>query len=358
MGWALPATLAQQVPRGVLDDGRRLECRLAESAAALRRALDRGLDHWVLMYSGGKDSTTVAVVTLETVRRERLPVRALDLVYTDTRVEIPLLAAFARRFLAHLQAMAQAERLPLTCTILEPPLAHRFWVRVLGMGYPPPHQRFRWCTRLLTSAPVQAWLARRWQPGRTGILTGVRFGESAVRDGRLLVSCRRGGECGQGHLFRETPAGLAYLAPLIAWKECDVWDFLTFVAPAWGYETAALAEEVYPGRDTRFGCWCCTVVENEKTLTRLADRDPRLRALVAFRALLWARTRDPASRYPRPDGTPGRLTLETRRHLLGALLQAQRATGLCLCTREERAAIRRCWADPRYGPYAPDADDT
>src|SRR5208337_4460920 len=109
-------------------------------------------------------------------------------------------------------------KLPIHCHIVKPKLEDRFWVNVLGKGYPPPHQRFRWCTNRLKIRPCEYGLRKHIIKGKTAIITGVRFGESHSRDQRLNASCVRGGECGQGIWFEKSNRlGVGYLAPIINW---------------------------------------------------------------------------------------------------------------------------------------------
>ncbi len=117
------------------------------------------------------------------------------------------------------------------------------------------------------------------------------------------------------------------MAPLVDWEECDVWDYLILEAPTLGYRTEHL-EEVYNGHDTRFGCWVCTVVSQEKALARTVEKPEweYLRPLLEFRAYLWSTTRDPGTRLE-VDGRPGRLNLKTRQRLLSELLELQRQVG-------------------------------
>jgi len=334
--------------------GSRLELRLRESAEVVVAAVRRGLDRWVLTFSGGKDSTTTVVLALETALREKLPVDRIDVVYSDTLVEIPVVRHFALEFLKFLAGSDRLRSLPLRFHVVRPAPEERFWVCLLGKGYPPPHQRFRWCTKRLKIEPVEEHLRGVIRPNRTVIITGVRFGESSERDRRLYESCRRGGECGQGAWFRYgRRLQAAYLAPIAFWKACDVWDFLNLYAPQWGYPTRGLEREVYNGRETRFGCWTCTVVKQDKAMQRITalPQWAHLRPLLEFRERVLRLTGSEESRYVRPDGRRGRLSLETRRRLLEELLQLQEKIGIRLIEEEEVGLIRKLWSDPAYGPY-------
>jgi DNA sulfur modification protein DndC len=320
---------------------------MEETRSALTKATKRGLDHWIITFSGGKDSTATTVLSLEAALALN-NLRRIDIVYADTLLEIPSIRRFAIDFLESVATDSRLQHLPLFTHLVEPALKSSFWVMLIGRGYPPPHQRFRWCTRRLKIEPAEKALKQYTSPGRTAILTGVRFGESKSRDERLSSACSRGGECGQGVWFQYSKRLQAmYIAPIVDWDECDVWDYLTLAAPAYGYQTERL-EDVYNGHNTRFGCWTCTVVSQERALARTAQTAQwsHLQPLVDFRARLWSTTRDPGTRLVK-DGRPGRLNLQTRKRLLSELLATQASTGTQLISREEVRAIRHEWkSDP------------
>lgn len=309
---------------------------------ALEAALVQGAEAFVLTYSGGKDSTATTVLTLEWWKRKGKPVE-IHVVYADTGLEIPTLHAQALAFLEAVKRLHPGVHVHTA----RPRPEESFWVQIIGKGYPPPHNRFRWCTRRLKIAPMDRLVQSL--PGKKAILTGVRFGESDARDQRLILSCSRGGECGQGVLFQEAKRlNALYVAPIAFWRECFVWDYLNFVAPSLGYPTKGL-EAVYGGRDTRFGCWTCTVVRRDKAMARaLENGHAHLLPLYEFREWLWAWTRDPRTRVKRKDGKPGRLTLEARREVYRRLKEVEAKLGMEFLTSEEEALIQKLWRSGRY----------
>jgi DNA sulfur modification protein DndC len=118
------------------------------------------------------------------------------------------------------------------------------------------------------------------------MLTGVRQGESAVRDGRISMSCSKdGAECGQGWYQKELPNAsgicgrLSTLAPILHWRVCHVWDWLRLFAPAleFGSWPTAILEDAYGGEEAseiaaRTGCIGCP----------LASEDVALKVIVAM----------------------------------------------------------------------------
>jgi len=111
---------------------------------------------WLVGFSGGKDSTMVASVIVETVAgipdaQRKKPVAILC---TDTRVEIPAIAETIESTLARINKFSQQAALDLEVNLLKPPPEQSFWVNIIGRGYPPPNRVFRWCTQRLKIDPV------------------------------------------------------------------------------------------------------------------------------------------------------------------------------------------------------------
>lgn len=322
--------------------------------------------HWVVAWSGGKDSTTVLTLTVELIRRGMVPAPAsLSVLYADTRMELLPLATVAADVRDELDARGIDNRVVMA------PLDKRFLVYMLGRGVPPPNNgTFRWCTRQIKIDPMatvvdELAVARRYgsmEPNPRGglryvgngsgkllVLTGVRQGESAARDERIAASCSKdGGECGQGR-FQEALADASAdtLDPILHWRICHVWEWLWTWAPEqdWGgWETRALAE-AYGGRDgdeavesaARTGCVGCPLATRDLALEGLL-RSPRwdyLRPLTELRPL-WRELREPRHRLrkdgseSRTDGTlvdnPGRmgpLKLPSRLYALDRVLDVQ-----------------------------------
>jgi len=338
-------TLTVEGTKDEYSHGLRVLTRFNEAKAALQHVLGKGYDHWIVTFSGGKDSTATVIVSLEAALEFSDPPKRIDVIYADTKVEIPPMHQQALSFLEYLRGFSRVKQLPLHCHVAYPRMDECFWVCLLGKGYPPPHQRFRWCTRRLKIEPVEDKLKVFVKPDKTVIITGVRFGESRDRDKRLRQSCERGGECGQGVWFQYSSRLKAgYLAPLVNWTDCDIWDFLLLIAPTWEYPTSQL-EAVYNGRETRFGCWMCTVVRNDKTMEKLTllPEWAHYRPLLQFRQRVKDLTSRRESRIIHPDGSPRGLTLEIRRQLLNELLELQSELGMTIVSPKEIQAIKQKW---------------
>ena len=238
---------------------------------------------WRIAWSGGKDSTAVVtlIIWLIASGRVKAPVDGLEILYADTRMELPPL------WLAAQDIRWDLEERGYKVHVVMAPIEKRFLPYILGRGVPPPNNTtFRWCTRQIKIDPMKAALAEIGASEADPILmlTGVRLGESAARDARIALSCssKGGTECGaaqfqamagstddSGPKYYQPPGrdGLATMAPIIHWRICHVWEWLSGWAPKeefGGWETEALAN-AYGGRDgdeaqeiaARTGCVGC-----------------------------------------------------------------------------------------------------
>jgi DNA sulfur modification protein DndC len=228
--------------------------------------------HWALAYSGGKDSSAVVALVVYLIESKQIPApESLTVLYADTGLELPPLQAVA------LQLLTVLESRGIKTQIVKPALDERFYVYMFGRGVPPPKNRFRWCTPQLKIEPMELALSmlRASIGEKILMLTGVRLGESAARDQRIALSCSKdGAECGQGWLQTSTPEAVAdILAPILHWRVCHVWDWLTFHAPGHGFPTEMIAE-VYGGDEkeeinARTGCVGCNLASKDTALDTL-----------------------------------------------------------------------------------------
>lgn len=329
-------------------------------------------DHWCVAWSGGKDSTALLTFLVWALDAGKVdpPRGGLTVFFADTRLELLPLMASAAEIREDL-----VERGIDVRTVMAP-MDKRFMVYVLGRGVPPPNNNtLRWCTRQIKIDPMADALKELHGDlgSRLLMLTGVRQGESAIRDGRIAMSCSKdGAECGQGWYQRDLEGErAATLAPLLHWRVCHVWEWLKHWAPSpefGDWSTQALAD-AYGGDEAeelnaRTGCMGCPLATKDTALDS-ALATPRwsyLRPLKQLRPL-WRELRKPERRLRQPggerrkDGTLaknqqrlGPLTLETRLWALDQVLAIQaevnvearrrRAPELDLLNAEEEARIR------------------
>ena len=179
-------------------------------------------DHWAIAFSGGKDSSCTLTVVVYLIVSGRVPKpKSLTVLYADTRMELPPLHATAMKILDEVKAFG------IETKIVLPAMDERFFVYMFGRGVPPPSNTFRWCTAQIKIEPMlEALKSLRDAAGEKFLMiTGVRLGESAVRDARIALSCsKNGAECGQGWFQEATPEAVAdTLAPILHWRVCLVW---------------------------------------------------------------------------------------------------------------------------------------
>jgi DNA sulfur modification protein DndC len=296
--------------------------------------------HWVLAYSGGKDSTTTATFVAWAIQTGQvIAPETLTVLYADTRMELLPLQYAAFQIMDVLRKHGAETR------VVIPDLDNRFFVYMFGRGVPPPRPGFRWCTGKLKIVPMTNALKEiRERVGEKFLaITGVRVGESAARDQRIALACSRdGSECGQGWYHQTTPAEVAdTLAPIIHWRVCHVWDWLMFHAPDNGFPTNGIAE-VYGGDEAeeinaRTGCVACNVASRETSLETVLKISQwnylhplkRLKPLYAELCKAHNRLRkNGEERYA--DGTMvknpmrlGPLTMDARHMGIGAILAIQ-----------------------------------
>lgn len=139
---------------------------------------------WVVAYSGGKDSSAVLKLVTTAISLLPNPTKTIHVIYCDTGVEIPVVAQMVDSVLEDMARELLNSRLPIRVTRAMPKLYDRFFVKVIGRGFPPPTNRFRWCTDRLRIDPI-ARLLCQIAPGPRTILLGVRRAESTER-ARLL----------------------------------------------------------------------------------------------------------------------------------------------------------------------------
>lgn len=297
-------------------------------------------DHWVVAWSGGKDSTATLTLLCWLLETGKVSApRQLSVLYADTRQELPPLA------IAAAEIMASLSDRDIPYRIVRAPIAKRFLPYILGRGVPPPNNNtLRWCTRQIKVDPMADAIAETIRDGTALVITGVRQGESAIRDRRIEMSCSKdGAECGQGWYQKVLPEAksvrgrIATLAPLLHWRVCHVWEWLRHWAPLpefgeWPTEIIAAA---YGGDEAeeisaRTGCIGCPLAQEDKALATIISLSgwDYLSPLLDLKPLYrWLR--EPEQRL-RKDGTErlkdGNLSANPQR--MGPLTMAARETAL------------------------------
>ena len=337
--------------QGEIFAGSRLTMRRAmEMTAESLRAWGPESDHWAISWSGGKDSTATLTLILHLLATGQVArPKRLTVMYADTRQELPPLYAAA------LAMIEQLGERGIDVTVCRAPLDKRFLVYILGRGVPPPNNNtLRWCTRQIKLDPMAAALADLVadEPGKVLTITGVRQGESAIRDQRIEMSCGKdGAECGQGWYQEMLPNAkgirgrIATLAPILHWRVCHVWDWLRFYCPDaeyGGFTATKMIADAYGGDEAeevnaRTGCVGCPLASQEKALETITAH-PDWAYLEPLHGLkpLYRELREPRHRLRKPtadvlkDGSlasnpqrMGPLTFDARLMALDRILDIQ-----------------------------------
>jgi len=206
--------------REMLECLRRLpnSSQLAHTIPRIIAAYKADHEPWVVSYSGGKDSTAIVKLVFQSLLWVRTRHKPVTVIYCDTGVEIPMAAALARKALNGLEKEAGAFDLPIYTKVVSPPLNERFFVKVIGRGYPPPTDKFRWCTDRLRIDPVTRFLESQKLSSATVVL-GVRESESATR--QLTLSENKTNSRSWKHQRGQDNRRL--FMPIVDYSVSDVW---------------------------------------------------------------------------------------------------------------------------------------
>lgn len=387
-----------QLPAVSAFAGRKISEVVVEAKAEIVDLYTADAVPWVIGYSGGKDSTAVLQLIWSALADipTHLRTKPVHVISTDTLVENPVVAAWVNRSLDVMQEAAAHEGLPIEPHRLTPAADDTFWVNLIGKGYPAPRINFRWCTSRLKITPSNEFIRRVVRDNGEAILVlGTRRAESQLRARNMARHATRAVR------DRLTPNAnlnncLIY-TPIEDWNNDDVWMFLMRFPNPWGYSNKELLT-MYRGAsedgecplvvdsstpscgNSRFGCWVCTLVDQDKSMAAMIRNDEekawmepmlRLRNELDFRTEE-ARQFDRSRRdFRRMNGkitffrnaagdhalVPGPYTQEARAYWLRRVLETQREvrkTGpeycrtLELISLPELQAIRRIWVGEKH----------
>lgn len=317
---------------------------------------------WVLGFSGGKDSSALVKLTLEAVSRAKNSSLPLTVLYCDTGVEIPLISENVSRELKQIELYAKKQSLNIEVKRVVPPLENTYFVKVIGRGYPPPTNKFRWCTDKLRILPVQTYLTT---DGLKTVLLGTRYGESHERN-KVLDKNRKD----EKYYFNQSGySNTQIFAPLIDYSTEEIWaalnyegcpniintDKLTTLYKDAGSECPIIrSEDDSPCSKGRFGCWTCTVIRQDKAVTSLVasghdDHNP----LLNFRnwlQLIRDEKKYRCSRRRNGARSLGPFRMSARKEILDKLLTAEKESGISLITTQEIKKIKQLWKEDLENP--------
>lgn len=344
---------------------------------------------WICGYSGGKDSTAVVQLVWDALSeipydQRKKPVHVIS---TDTLVESPVVALWAKQSLDKMRTQAEKNKLPIIPHRLTPTTSNSFWVNLIGRGYPYPRRDFRWCTDRMKIDPSNRFIKEILDAESEAILVlGTRKAESAARRAVMEGYEKRRY---RDHLSPNGSFPNSYVfTPIENWSNDNVWQFLLQHPNPWGHSNKDLMA-MYSGAssdgecplvldtstpscgNSRFGCWVCTMVTEDKSMAAMIQNDEEkswMLPMLEFRneiAADWETDRNRRD-FRRKDGrltwhnnrlVHGPYTKKTREQFLQRLLEVEKIVheigpdevkDIPLITMEELQLIRQIWLDEKH----------
>ncbi|UWU51494.1 DNA phosphorothioation system sulfurtransferase DndC [Limnospira platensis] len=355
------------------------------------------LDHipWVIGYSGGKDSTATlqliwnAIAQLPPEKRHK----TIHVITTDTLVENPVVSAWVRNSLNQMNIAAKKQKMPISTHLLLPDIKNTYWVCLIGKGYPAPRIRFRWCTERLKIDPANRFVRDMVRStGEVIMVLGMRKSESNKR--ALVMKKHEKGRVRERLSPRISLVNSLVYTPLETWTNDEVWLYLMQFENPWNYSNKDLFT-MYRGAtadnecplvidtstpscgDSRFGCWVCTLVSQDKSMEAMILNDEAkewMQPLLDIRKELDVKNDRDKRDFRRIFGTvqlfernvdgetsvepiPGPYKREWREYWLRRVLEAQQQVrknappdmrDITLIQPEELSEIRRIWLEEKH----------
>ena len=252
--------------------------------------IEDSLRPWIIGFSGGKDSTALlqlvwyALMDIPSKDRNR----PVYVVCNDTLVENPVIQEYVDQVLLKIEKAAISYGLPVYVEKTIPRLEDTFWVNVIGRGYPVPNNAFRWCTDKMKIKPTTRFILDQVaENGEAIILIGTRSSESATRARSIKKHEIRG-----KRLTKHPHHPNTYVYPPIKDLHLEeVWYIINTMPSPWGADNSKLFQIYFDALaddyecptmvtdkshsscgQSRFGCWTCTVVKEDKSLTAQVNK--------------------------------------------------------------------------------------
>ena len=353
---------------------------------------DRYNRPWIIGFSGGKDSTvllTLVWLALQKIREEKIATlrRQIYVVCNDTMVENPVIEEYVSNVLQIIQKAAKEQQLPIIVKTTTPQIEDSFWCCVIGRGYPVPNNSFRFCTEKMKIKPTSTFITNQVvADGEAIILIGTRLDESQQRTKSIKKHDIKGYNLSKHPL---NPNTYTY-APIKELMLEEVWYIINAIPSPWGFDNQILFK-IYMDASaddyecptvvtndshrscgqSRFGCWVCTVVKEDKSMNALIKSGVEwMKPLLDYRDRLVENRNVSDNRSDRRrNGTlavdetghkQGHYTIEYRIKLLKELLTIQKETQqhrpfIDLITSQELIAIQVIWY--RDGHFSPTVND-
>ena len=392
----------------MINNSEALSQRVAKRIEEIKRLYLQDDKPWIIGYSGGKDSSATLQLTWHAL--SQLPIKdrqkkEIHIISNDTLVENPFISKYIRATFDKIAKAAEEQKISIVTHILYPKIEDSFWVNLLGRGYPAPQQNFRWCTDRLKIRPTTRFIREHVSKyGEIILVLGIRKDESMTRAQVMSLHAIKGNNSNNKNnnnnsnnndlgIYRHTSLQGTYIyAPIRDWSLDDVWSFLlqheyslkepwasinSELALIYKKATNPLAMECPLQIDnttpscggSRFGCWTCTVVKQDKSTEALIEHGEEwMLPLLELRNLLYS-THDPKIKpeireYKRRAGyvsfkndgsnkiVYGPYKLEFCKEVLRRLLTIQKElkkqhSNIILIREEELHMIRKIWLTER-----------
>ncbi len=340
---------------------------------------DRYNRPWIIGFSGGKDSTvllTLVWMAMNKLKEQGLPLnRSVYVVCNDTMVENPVIEEYVINVLDKIDRAAKEQKMPISVTRTTPTIEDSFWCCVIGKGYPVPNNSFRFCTEKMKIKPTSQFITDQVSAdGEAIVLVGTRLSESQARERSIKRHEIKGHRLSKHPL---NPNTYTY-APIKELMLEEVWWIINALPSPWGFDNKILFD-IYRDASaddyecptvvtddshrscgqSRFGCWVCTVVKEDKSMSSLINSGVVwMKPLLDFRnrlvenrnvSELRCDTRRNGQRAVDETGhNMGNYTMDYRVQLLRELLTIQKETqdyraSIDLITNQELIAIQVLW---------------
>lgn len=330
---------------------------------------------WMIGFSGGKDSTLLCCLVFEMLKQLEPDEinKKVYIVSSDTMVENPIVGEYMHK-MSRLIGVYGRE-LKVESKVITPELDKTFWSCVIGLGYPTPEAPgFRWCTDKLKIKPINKFVTDTIsRDGEIVMLLGVRKAESVYRargikareiEGKLLIPHTDIKNAYVYNPLTEIPNERIweYLLSgdaITPWKSDNKYLFSLYQGETLGEEQSALGEvdkeKIAVTGNSRFGCWICTMVKEDKSLKNFIDKgETSLIPLRDFRNWLLEIRNNPEYRerhrrngavYITKEGELGlgSFNMKGRYEILKKLLELEVSTGMSLITIDELRTIDKIW---------------
>ena len=340
---------------------------------------DKNCRPWIIGFSGGKDSTVLLMLTwiaMQELRDEGIELRRrVYVVCNDTMVENPVIEEYVTTVLFEIGKAAQEQHLPVQVMTTTPQLEDTFWSCVIGKGYPVPNNAFRFCTEKMKIKPTSKFITDQVvADGEAIVLVGTRLTESQQRERSIKRHEIKGHRLSKHPL---NPNTFTY-APIKELMLEEVWWVINAIPSPWGFDNEILYKIYLDASaddyecptvvtddshrscgQSRFGCWICTVVKEDKSMSSLIQNGVSwMQPLLDFRnklvenrnvsELRCSTRRNGQAAVDSTGHNLGNYTMEYRIEMLRDLLKVQKKvqeehSSVRLITSQELIAIQVIW---------------